>query len=789
MNDSLDITRDEARELSEESVALVLDYFERVAELPVFPDTSAERIRGQLETTLPEEGEPLERLIDDCRAVIRASRQNGHPRFFGYIASPSTPVGAFADLIASALNANVTSWRSSPAPTEVERITVRWLGELIGYKDAGGLLTSGGSLANLNALFIAHRSKAGGEASRKGLWNAGAPMTVYASDQVHLSIPKAADVLGIGREQVRQLKSDRQFKMDVRGLREQIAGDIESGLRPFCIVANAGTTNTGAVDPLKEIAAVAEEHGLWLHVDGAYGALASLDETKRTLFAGIERADSVSLDPHKWLYAPVDCGCLLFRDAARVHSVFSSSEADYIKVHEKTDDESFAFWDYGVELSRRFRALKIWLMLRYYGTRRVSEAIAKDNALAIFMAERIEASEDFELLAPVELSVCCFRYVPPGLRVELSAEDEPARTRSNDQLNELNARVMHRVQRAGRAYISNATLRGRYALRACITNFRTTREDIIETLEIVREAALEEQGAGGVEVKAESEVYGRELKVALQLAREAGAGLLEYYDSPLHVERKVDADQYTEPVTQADRFANELIVSGLRREFPEDGILAEESIDTERRLSKRRVWMVDPMDGTNGFIARDGDFAVQIGLAVEGRSVLGVVYQPLPDVLYRATEGAGAWVERKGFEPERARVSDHREIARMRLAASRNHRSPRMDVVMRALGIEEEVRRGSVGIKVGLIIERQCDLYIHLSPRTKQWDTCAPEIILAEAGGRMTDLFGQPLGYNNPDVQNRNGLVASNGAAHDAVIGSLAPLLKEFGRKRVDVGG
>ncbi|HKC63395.1 MAG TPA: aspartate aminotransferase family protein [Pyrinomonadaceae bacterium] len=494
MKDSLNISDDERRELSAESVALVLDYFERIAQLPVFPDTSAAQIREQLETRLPTEGEPLERLIEDCRAVIRASRHNGHPRFFGYIASPATPIGAFADLIASALNANVTSWRSSPAPTEVERITVRWLGELIGYKDASGLLTSGGSIANLNALFIAHRVKSEGETSRKGLWSAGAPMTIYASDQVHLSIPKAADVLGIGRDQVRIVTSDEQFKLDVRDLRERIASDIESGLRPFCVVANAGTTNTGAVDPLREIADVAEEHGLWLHVDGAYGALASLDETKRTLFAGIERADSISLDPHKWLYAPVDCGCLLFRDPARVRTVFSSSEADYIKVNEKTDDESFAFWDYGIELSRRFRALKIWLMLRYYGTRRISEAISKDNALAGLMAERIRASEDFELLAPVELSVCCFRYVPTDLRGKLSAEDEETRTRLDRYLDELNARIMHRVQRAGRAYISNATLRGRYGLRACITNFRTTSEDIIETLNIVREAALEEKG-------------------------------------------------------------------------------------------------------------------------------------------------------------------------------------------------------------------------------------------------------------------------------------------------------
>jgi glutamate/tyrosine decarboxylase-like PLP-dependent enzyme len=200
----------------------------------------------------------------------------------------------------------------------------------------------------------------------------------------------------------------------------------------------------------------------------------------------------VSLDPHKWLYTPVDAGCLLFRDEARVRSAFSPNEADYIKVHEETSEEAFAFWDYGVELSRRFRALKIWLMLRYYGTRRVAAAVKADNALALELAEAVRESEDFELLAPVELSICCFRYVPPRLRGQLGSEDETERARVNDELDELNERIMRRVQRGGRAYLSNATIHGRYALRACITNFRTTGEDLRETLEIVRAAADEE---------------------------------------------------------------------------------------------------------------------------------------------------------------------------------------------------------------------------------------------------------------------------------------------------------
>lgn len=279
----------------------------------------------------------------------------------------------------------------------------------------------------------------------------------------------------------------------------------------------------------------------------------------------------------------------------------------------------------------------------------------------------------------------------------------------------------------------------------------------------------------------QSQTYSHELSVALALAREAGAAILEFYQGPLEIEQKTGFDD-REPVTQADRVANELIVNALRREFPGDGILAEESVDTAHRLGKRRVWMIDPLDGTNGFIDGNGDFAVQIGLTEEAQCVVGVVYQPLTGVLYHAVRGQGTWVVRPLLKPERAAVSDQKELSLMRLAASRSHRSPRMDKVVKAFCVKEEIRRGSVGIKVGLIIEQQCDLYVHLSPRTKQWDTCAPEIILTEAGGQLTDLFGRPIKYNSPEVQNRNGIIATNGVTHDRIVETLAPLLADFGR-------
>ncbi len=516
---SLDVTDAELSEIAGEFVALTNQYFARVAKLPVAPDTTADELAQFFQQTPPAEGEPLARLLDDCRALINSCRHNGHPRMYGYVASPSTPIGAYANLFASAINQNVPVWRSSPAGVTIERQVVRWLGELINYgEDCGGLLTSGGSMANFNAVFVALRTKAGdardgsnqqnddarpsdsdkvvgvGRVSQKGLWKAGAPATMYVSDQAHGSLAKAADLLGIGREQVRVVASDENFRMDVRELRARIIGDIEQNLRPFCVVASAGTVNTGAIDPLSDIAAVAREHDLWFHIDGAYGALAALDASKRHLFAGLELADSVTLDPHKWLYAPVDCGCLLYRRPELARAAFGETdEENYIKVFEEQPDDAFAFWDYGVELSRPFRALKIWLMLRYYGTRRVASAIAEDCALAAYFDARLRETKDFETLAPVTLGICCFRYVPHDMRRALdAATDEASRAELNAQLDDLNARIMRRIQRGGIAYISNATLRGRFALRASITNFRTTRRDINITLDAIRDAGLQE---------------------------------------------------------------------------------------------------------------------------------------------------------------------------------------------------------------------------------------------------------------------------------------------------------
>ena len=274
----------------------------------------------------------------------------------------------------------------------------------------------------------------------------------------------------------------------------------------------------------------------------------------------------------------------------------------------------------------------------------------------------------------------------------------------------------------------------------------------------------------------------KELETAIALSKKAGNVILDFYASGCEVEEKIFEDNFSEPVTIADRTASRIIVEGLSDFFSGDGILSEEEFDDQTRLGNARVWIVDPLDGTSGFVERTGDFAVQIGLAENGAAVLGVVFMPLQDILYFAVRDGGAFVIENNEPPKSLHVSGKTDFAEMRLASSRNHRSPRMSQVVERLGLKAEVQRGSVGLKVGLIAQQFADLYIHLSPRTKHWDSCAPEIILREAGGEMTDLFGEKLIYNTPDVRNHNGILATNGVSHDEAVKKLRPLLDKFGR-------
>src|SRR6266576_428429 len=465
----LEPSADEIRDWGNSVIQFMSDYLGNLRDRGVYRHMFSRRIRDRLDAALPTKGSDFDELLKVFREdIVPFSRQNLHPRMFGYVQSPGTPIAAFADLLASTLNANLTVWRSAPAPVEVERLTIDWIRQILGFNaEAGGLFVSGGSMANFAALAAARQTK---DCSSGRL-------RVYASSETHFSIAKAAGLLGIGRENVCHVAVDERFRIRTDDLVAKITADLEAGYIPLCVVANAGTVNTGAVDPLAEIREIADRFKLWMHVDGSYGAFAVLAESARKLFADIERADSVALDPHKWLYLPVDVGCVIYRDPEIALAAFAH-EAEYTRIIGEEADEAFAFWDYGPELSRRFRALKVWMLLKGVGLDSLGEAIESNLACARYLESMVRASDDFEMAAPVELSIFCLRHVPVQLR-----------NKSPQAIDAFNERLLIALQRDVSSYLSNATLAGRFALRGCVLNYRTTLRDIEILLDDLRRVA------------------------------------------------------------------------------------------------------------------------------------------------------------------------------------------------------------------------------------------------------------------------------------------------------------
>ena len=465
----LDPTPDEIGDWGNSVIQLMAEYLGGLRDHKVYRHISSRDIRDSLDPALPTKGIDFDALLKVFREnIIPFSRQNAHPRMFGYVQSPGTPLAAFADLLASTLNANLTVWRSAPAPVELERLTIDWIRQILGFNaQAGGLFVSGGSMANLAAIAAARQAKD----------DSSGRLRIYASSETHFSIAKATALLGIGRENVRFVAVDECFKIRVDDLVAKITADLEAGYLPFCVVANAGTVNTGAVDPLAEIREIADRFQLWMHVDGSYGAFAVLAKSARKFFAGLERADSIALDPHKWLYLPVDVGCVIYRAPEIARAAFAH-EAEYTRIIGEKADEAFAFWDYGPELSRRFRALKVWMLLKGVGLDSLGEAIESNLACARYLESMVRASDDFEMVAPVELSIFCLRHVPVQLR-----------NKSPQAIDAFNERLLIALQRDGSSYLSNATLAGRFALRGCVLNYRTTLRDMEILLDDLRRVA------------------------------------------------------------------------------------------------------------------------------------------------------------------------------------------------------------------------------------------------------------------------------------------------------------
>ena len=446
----------------------------RVSEGPVKRDESAEVVRRAVnaERGLPLEGRDPQALVSEAVDLLfEHSNLNGHPRFFGYITSSPAPIGMFGDLLAAAVNANIGGWTLAPVASEIELQTVRWIAEFIGFPvGAGGLLVSGGNMANFVCFLAARTAKAGWDVRKAGLGDSGdggrPKLLVYASAETHTWIQKAADLFGLGTDAIRWIPVDAHQRMKTSELRRQIEDDRAHGHCPFLVVGTGGSVSTGAVDPLPEIASICREFDLWFHVDGAYGGLAAPVPGVPEDLRGLAAADSVAVDPHKWLYAPLEAGCALVRQPADLRNAFS-----YHPPYYKFKDDVVNFVDYGLQNSRGFRALKVWLALQHIGRAGYEASIAEDMRLSRRLADALREHGDFEVLTE-SLSITTFRYVPRELR------GQTGDAAILERLNRLNQDLLSRVEKSGEAFLSNAVVDGKFALRACIVNFNTSQEDV-----------------------------------------------------------------------------------------------------------------------------------------------------------------------------------------------------------------------------------------------------------------------------------------------------------------------
>jgi aromatic-L-amino-acid/L-tryptophan decarboxylase len=468
----LNLSSDDFRAAGHQLVDRIADFLTSLPERPVTTGESPSSIRRALasDRTLPQHGAEAAELLNQAADLLfDHSLFNAHPRFWGYVTSSAAPVGILAELLAAAANPNCGAWLLSPMASEIEAQTIRWIAEMINYPiDCGGLFVSGGNMANIVCFLAARQAKAGGDVRSKGV--AGARLRAYCSKETHTWIQKAADIGGLGTDSVRWIAVDHEARIDLQALRAQIRIDLVAGDKPFMVIGNAGTVSTGAMDPLPELAAICREFDLWFHIDGAYGGFAAVCPDAPPEFAGMGLADSLAVDPHKWLYAPLEAGCALVRDISKLRDAFAYHPAYY-----HFGVEAINYFDLGPQNSRGFRALKVWLALQQVGREGYVQMISDDIRLSRAMFERIAEYPELEALTQ-GLSITTFRFVPQDLKAKDAAED---------YLNDLNRDLLTRLQQGGEVYLSNAIIGGKYALRACIVNFRTTLQDVDALLPII----------------------------------------------------------------------------------------------------------------------------------------------------------------------------------------------------------------------------------------------------------------------------------------------------------------
>jgi aromatic-L-amino-acid decarboxylase len=479
-----DLAPDVFRKYAHETADWIADYLENMNGYPVLARTRPGEIKSRLPKYPPEKPEQFEIILRDFQKVILPGITHwNHPRFFAYFSITGSYAGIIGEMLCSALNVNAMLWKSSPSATELEEVAVDWLRQMLGLPEQfEGVINDTASVGSMCAMAAA-RESVSLKIREKGLAGRGdlPRLRIYTSEEAHSSIEKGAIVLGIGQEGVRKIPTDDAFRMNVHALEKTVEDDLRAGIRPICVIATIGTTSTTSVDPVKEISELCKKHGIWLHVDAAYGGAAAIITDMRPLFTGWEQADSIIVNPHKWLFTPIDCSVLYCRRPEVLKEAFSLTP-EYLRSTEAGEVKNLM--DYGISLGRRFRALKLWMVIRSLGRQGIANAIEQHISYARKLAEMIQAHQSFQLLAPVPFSTLVFRLCPTNL-------PKSNGTATDLEINNLNERLLEAVNQTGQVFLSHTKLRGKFGIRLAIGNLKTTWEDVSLAWEIIQQKATE----------------------------------------------------------------------------------------------------------------------------------------------------------------------------------------------------------------------------------------------------------------------------------------------------------
>lgn len=477
-NTSLEMDKEEFKTIGYQLMDRIAEFLDTIDQKPVTPGKGARELHKTIgRSSLPENGSPTEHIVSSAASLLMdQSLLNGHPKFMGYITSSPAPIGMLADLLAATVNSNVGAHILSPVATTIEKQTVQWLAEFIGVgPDYGGILVSGGNMANFTAFLAARTAKAPKNIKEDGLTSISKKLLIYCSKTTHTWVEKAAILFGHGSKSIRWISTDPTNKMDNMLLEKAIKKDLDKGHQPFMVVGTAGDVSTGSVDNLRGIASICKTYDLWFHIDGAYGIPAAIDPKLKPLFKGIKEADSIALDPHKWLYSPLEAGCTLVKNPKHLTDTYSS-HPEYYNFSKNDRGPALNFYEYGLQNSRGFRALKVWMALRQLGRNGYLKTIREDMELSKLLFQLAKNHSELEAMTQ-SLSITTLRYVPTGYGDNT--------VKNETYLNSLNEALLDELQQAGKVFLSNAIVQHKYCLRGCIVNFRTSKSDIEEIVEII----------------------------------------------------------------------------------------------------------------------------------------------------------------------------------------------------------------------------------------------------------------------------------------------------------------